>query len=113
VRLRKSRLEGQNHLPQPAGHASLDAAQVVVGLLSYERPLLGHVELLVNQYSQVLLGRAALNPFSAQPIFVLGIALTQGQGLVEPHEVCTGPLLEPVKVTLDDTSSLQLVDWIA
>ncbi|KAK4814026.1 hypothetical protein QYF61_004656 [Mycteria americana] len=54
--------------------------------------------------------RAALNPLIAQPVFVLGIALTQVQdlalGLVEPHEVCT----KPVKVPLDGIPSLQRVD---
>jgi len=29
----QSRSEGQNHLPQPAGHASFDAAQDMDGLL--------------------------------------------------------------------------------
>jgi len=34
-----------------------------VGLLGCKQALLGHVELLVNQHHQVLLFRAALNPF--------------------------------------------------
>ena len=34
-------------------------------------------ELLINQHPQVLLLRAALNPFSTQPAFVLGSASTQ------------------------------------
>ena len=50
---------------------------------------------------QVLLLRAALNRFSSQPVFVLGIAPTHVQdlalGLVELHEVLTGPVLMPVK----------------
>ena len=103
----ESGVEGQNPLPHLAGHASSEAAQDMVGLL-------GHVELLINQHPQVLLLRAALNPFSAQPVFVLGIALTHVQdlahGLVEPHEVRTGPALKPVQVPLDDIPSLQRVD---
>jgi len=62
--------------------------------------LVAHVQLFVHQYLQVLLGRAALNPFIPQPVFVLGIALTQVQnrlfGLVELDEVCTGPHLQLV-----------------
>ncbi|PKU30563.1 hypothetical protein llap_19132 [Limosa lapponica baueri] len=58
--------------------------------------------------------RAVLNPFSTQPVFVLGIALTQMQdlalGLVELQEVCTGPPLKPVQVPLDGIPSLQRVD---
>jgi len=45
---------------------------------------------------------------------VLGITLTHVQdlalGLVEPHEVRTGPPLKPVKVPLDGILSLQHVD---
>jgi len=97
--------EGQNHLPRPAGHAAFDAAQDIVGLLGYERKLLGHVDLLVNQHPRVLLLRAAFNPFSTQLVFVLVIALIQVQdlalGLAELHKVHTGPPLSPVKVLLD------------
>ncbi|KAJ7408522.1 hypothetical protein BTVI_59363 [Pitangus sulphuratus] len=56
----------------------------------------------------------ALNPLSAQLVFVLGIALTHVQDLalrpLEFHEVCTGPPLNPLKVPLDGISSFQCVD---
>jgi len=75
----QSRVEGQNHLPRPAGHVSLDVAQDMVGLLGCERTLPGHADLLINHHHQVLLFRAALNPFSTQPLFVHGIAPTHVQ----------------------------------
>ncbi|KAK4808881.1 hypothetical protein QYF61_007996 [Mycteria americana] len=110
----KSGVKGQNHLPRPAGHSSFDAAQETVGFLGCKHTLPGHVELLINQHPQILLRRAALNTFSAQPVFVLGIAPTQVQnfalGLVELHEVRTGPPLKPVQVPLDGIPSLQRVD---
>ncbi|KAK4829379.1 hypothetical protein QYF61_003719, partial [Mycteria americana] len=110
----QSRVEGQNHLPQPAGLASFDAAQDTVDFLGCKRTLLGHVELLINQRPQVFLLRAALNPFTAQPVFVLGIAPTHVQdlalGLAELHEVHTGPPLKPVKVPLDGIPPLQHVN---
>ncbi|KAK4825708.1 hypothetical protein QYF61_002067 [Mycteria americana] len=110
----ESGVEGQNHLPRPAGHTSFDAAQDTVGFLGCKRQLPAHGELLINQHPRVLLLRAALSPFSIQPVFVLGIALTHVQdlalGLVELHEVCTGPPLKPVKVSLDSIPSLQCVD---
>ena len=95
----QSRVEGQNHLPRPAGHAAFDAAQdMVLSNVGCKCTLLGHVELLVSQHPQVPLLRAALNPFSAQPVFVLRIAPTQEQdfafGLVELHEVRTGSPLK-------------------
>lgn len=62
---------------------------------------------------QVFFLRSALNLFSAQLLFVLGVALTQLQGLalglVELHEVCKEALPKPVKVPLDATLSLQHV----
>ncbi|KAK4806804.1 hypothetical protein QYF61_005600 [Mycteria americana] len=52
-------------------------------------------------YPQVLLCRAALNPFISQSVLIVMVALTQVQdlalGLVELHEVHMGPLLKPVK----------------
>ena len=83
----------------------------MAGLLGCEHTLLAHVELLVNhQHLQVLL----LNPFSSQPVFVLGIAPTHVQdlalGLAEPHEVHTGPPLKPAQVPLDGIPALQCVD---
>ena len=52
-------VEGQNHLPRPAGDTSLDAAQDTVGLLGSERTWVAHVKLFFPQYPQVLLLRAA------------------------------------------------------
>jgi len=72
VRSHQSRTEGQNPLPQPAGHVSLDAAQDLVGLLGCECTLVAHVELFIHQYPQVLLGRAALKPFIPQPVLIAG-----------------------------------------
>jgi len=75
---------------------------------------MGHVELLVNQHPQVLVLRAALHPFITLPNLIPGVAPAQVQdlapGLVEPHEVCTGPLLKPVHVPLDGMLSLRCVN---
>ena len=114
-----TRVEQRGRIPSfpcPAAHAAGDAAQGTVGLLGCECMLPGHVELLVYQHPQVLLLRAALNPFSAQPVSVLGIAPTQVQdlalGLVEPHEVHTGPPLQAVQVPLDGIPSIPRVDCL-
>ncbi|PKU42690.1 rna-directed dna polymerase from mobile element jockey-like [Limosa lapponica baueri] len=94
--------------------ARSDATQDAAGFLCCKCTLPAHVELLIHQHPQVLLLRAALNLFSSQPVFVSGIALTQVQdpalGLVELHEVHTGPPLQPVQVPLDGIPSLQSVD---
>ena len=106
-------VKGQNHLPRPAGHASLDAAQDTVGFPGCQRTLLVHVEFLINQYPQVLLLRAALEPPPAQPVLVFGIALTHVQdpalGLVELPAVHAGPPLQPVQVPLNGIPELHLI----
>jgi len=62
-RLHQHRVEGEDHLPQTAGHASFDAAQDMVGLLGCKSTLLARVQLPIHQYFQVFFGRAVLNPF--------------------------------------------------
>ena len=99
VRSHASRVEGQNHLPWPASHTSLDATQAIVGLLGCKRTLTAHVELLINQRPQILL-RPVLKLFSAKTVSVLGIALTQVQELARGL-VGVGPPLKPVQVCLD------------
>ena len=86
----------------------------MVGFLGCDLILLAHIQLFIHQYPQVLLHRAALNPFIPQPVLLLGVALTQVQdlvlGLVEPHEVHMGPLLELVQVPLDGILSVRCVN---
>jgi len=104
-------------LPRPAGHAFLGAAQDTVGLLGCERTLVAHGHLFSHWYPQVLLGRAALNLFILQPLLIPGAALTQMQnlalGLLEPHEVHAGPLLQLLQVPLDGILSFWHVNCIA
>ncbi|KAK4828525.1 hypothetical protein QYF61_026947 [Mycteria americana] len=56
-------------------------AQDTVGFRGCEGTLLAHVQLFIHQYPQVLLCRAALNPFIPQPVLILGVAHTQVQDL--------------------------------
>ena len=110
----QSRAERQNHLPQPAGHTSFDVAQDMAGYLGCEHTLWADVQLFIYQYSQSLLGRAALNPFIPHPVLTLGVALTHAQDsaldLAEPHEPCTGLLLGLVWVPLIGILSVRHVD---
>jgi len=109
----QSGVKGQKPLPRPAGHVSLDAAQDMVGLLGCECTLVAHIKLFIQQYPQVLLSRTALNHIIPQPVLIVGVALTQMQdlalGLVEHHEVLTGPLPEFVQVPLDGIPSFWCV----
>jgi len=76
--------------------------------------LSGLVQLFIYGYPQVLLSRAALNPFIPQPLLISGLAPAQVQdfalGLAEPHEVHTGPILNLVQVPLDGILSFWCVN---
>jgi len=78
---------------------------------------LAHVQLFIHQYPQVLLGRAALNPFIPQPVLILGVAPVPMQdlalGLVEPHDIHTGPPLQLVQVPLGSIPSFCCVNCTA
>ena len=106
-----TRVDGQDHLPHPAGHTfCFDAAQDVVGFRGCEGTLLAHIQLAIHQYSQILFSRAVLNPYLSQFVLVVWVAMTQVQdltlGFAELHEVHLGPLLKPVWVSLDGISHL-------
>jgi len=110
----QSRVEGQNPLPRPAGHAAFDAAQDTVHFLGCKCTFLGHAEHLINQHPQVFLNRAALNPFIPQPVSVLGIASTLVQNLhltlLNFMRFAQAHLSSLVKVPLDGILSLQHID---
>jgi len=68
-----------------------------------------HIKLFIHQYPEVLLDRADLKPSIPQPVLISEVAPTHVQdlelGLVEPHEVHTGPPLQLVQVPLDGIPS--------
>ncbi|KAK4820817.1 hypothetical protein QYF61_007211 [Mycteria americana] len=114
VRPHQSKVERQNHLPRPAGHASVDAAQDSVGLLGCERTLLAHVQLFVHQYPQGLFRRAALDYIIPQPVLKLRIALTQefgfsqqtsGLSVIKPQQKSSLPFRLSGKMDIDETKS--------
>jgi len=77
-----TRAEQRGRIPSLALLATLLGIQPRIRLTFWAVTTLpGHDELLINQHPQVFLLRAALNPFSAQPVFALGIALTYVQDL--------------------------------
>jgi len=90
----------KDHFPQPAGHASSDAAWDTVGFVGCEGTLLDHIQVAIHQYSQALFSRDMLNSFILQFVLIVEVATVQVQdfalGFVEPHEDLLGPLFEPV-----------------
>jgi len=81
VRSHQCRLEGQDHLPQPAGHVSFDAAQDAVSFLGYDGTVLAHVQFTIHQYTQILLVRIVHYTFVPQVILIMGITVTLVQHL--------------------------------
>lgn len=74
-------MEGRNPLPFLACHTAFDTAQDVVGFLGYLCIFLAHIELPAHQHYESLLPRAALDPFLAQPVFVVQILPVLGRTL--------------------------------
>jgi len=70
VKSHQHRVQGQDHLPQPDGHTSFDAAQDMVGFLGFEGTQLAYV----HQYPQVLFSRAVFCPYISQLVLAVGDA---------------------------------------
>ena len=76
--------------------------------------MLAHVQLTIHQYSQVLFGRAELNPSIPQLVLVMGVASTQVQylafGIVDPRDFYLGTLFLSAYIPLDGILSFCCVD---
>lgn len=99
-------------IASPALLVTVLLMQHAVGFLGYKLVLVAYAELFVLLNPRVLFCRAALSPFSAQPVFLFGFVLMQVQdialGLVELDDVLMGSP-ERVKVPLDGIASFQQV----
>ena len=98
VRPHQRRVEGQDHLPQPAGHASFEAVHDTVGFLGCKGTMLADVQPAIHQYSQVFFSKAALSPFIPKLVLAVDAALIQvhdlALGFLEPHDVQPGPTVQ-------------------
>ncbi|KAK4810966.1 hypothetical protein QYF61_014438 [Mycteria americana] len=101
VRPHQCQVQGHDHFPSPAGHAISDTSQDAIGLLGHLGTLLAHIQLAVNQHPQVLFCQAAFQPLFPKPVALHGVVVAQVQdlalGLVEPHTIDLGPLIQPVQ----------------
>lgn len=93
------RTEGQDPLPHCSGHASIGAAQDMVGFVNCEDTLVDNVHLAIHQYTQAFFWYGFTLSFCA-------LAYRRGchdlaLGFVELHEVHLRPLLKAVQVPLD------------
>ncbi|KAK4810330.1 hypothetical protein QYF61_018272, partial [Mycteria americana] len=99
LRPHQCRVQGHDHFPSPAGHAVFDTSQDAIGFLGHLGTLLAHIQVAVNQHSQVLLCQAAFQPLFPKPVALHGVALAQVQdlalGLVKPHTIDLGNCMKP------------------
>ncbi|KAK4810335.1 hypothetical protein QYF61_019138 [Mycteria americana] len=114
VRPHQCRVRGHNHCPSPAGHAIFDTSQDAIGFLGHLGTLLAHIQAAANQHSQVLFCQAAFQPLFPKPVALHGVAVTQVQdlalGLVEPHTIGLGPLIQPVQVPLQSLPPINQIN---
>ncbi|KAK4815602.1 hypothetical protein QYF61_004817 [Mycteria americana] len=90
VRPHQCQVQGHDHFPSPAGHATFDTSQDAIGFLGHLGTLLAHIQLAVNQHPQVLFHRAAFQPLFPKPVALHGVAVAQP---IDP--ACPGPSAEP------------------
>ncbi|KAK4821205.1 hypothetical protein QYF61_015773 [Mycteria americana] len=111
VRPHQCRVQGHDHFPTPAGHAIFDTSQDAIGFLGHLGTLLAHIQVAVNQHPHVLFCLAAFQPLFPKPVALHGVAVAQVQdlalGLVKPHTIDLGPLIQPVQVPLQSLPTLQ------
>ncbi|KAK4815599.1 hypothetical protein QYF61_004814 [Mycteria americana] len=114
VRPHQCRVQGHNHFPTPAGHAVSDTSQDAIGFLGHLGTLLAHIQLAVNQHSQVLFCQAAFQPLFPKPVVLHGVVVAQVQDLalsvVESHTTGLGPSIQPVQANCLADSHLEILD---
>ncbi|KAK4829778.1 hypothetical protein QYF61_006577 [Mycteria americana] len=114
VRPHQCRVQGHNHFPSPAGHPIFDTSQDAIGFLGHLGTLLAHIQAAVNKHPQVLLCQAAFQPLFPKPVALHGVAVAQVQdlalGLVKPHTIDLGPLIQPVQVPLQSLPTLKQIN---
>ncbi|KAK4827207.1 hypothetical protein QYF61_015235 [Mycteria americana] len=114
VRPHQCRVQGHDHFPSPAGHAISDTSQDAIGFLGHLGTLLAHIQAAVNQHAWVLFHQAAFQPLFPKPVALHGVAVAQVQdlalGLVKPHTIDLGPLIQPVQVPLQSLPTLQQIN---
>ncbi|KAK4822237.1 hypothetical protein QYF61_011878 [Mycteria americana] len=114
VRPHQCRVQGHDHFPSPAGHAISDTSQDAIGFLGHLGTLLAHIQEGVSQHPQVLFCLAAFQPLFPKPVALHGVAVAQVQdlalGLVKPHTIDFGPLIQPVQVPLQSPPTLQQIN---
>ncbi|KAK4832495.1 hypothetical protein QYF61_023542 [Mycteria americana] len=114
VQPHRCRVQGHDRFPSPAGHAIFDTRQDAIGVLGHLGTLLAHIQVAVNQHPQVLFCLAAFQPLFPKPVALHGVAVAQVQdlalGLVKPHTIGLGPLIQPVQVPLQSLPLLKQIN---
>jgi len=114
VQPHQCRVQGHDHLPTPAGHTIPDTSQGAIGLLGLPSTLLAHVQPAVYQLPKIFFRWAALQPLFPRPVVLHGFVVTKVQdpafGLIEPHTLGLGPLIQPVQIPLQSLPTLEQIN---
>ena len=82
----------------PAGCTIADTSQDAVGPLGHLGTLLAHVQLIINQHTQVPFLFTIIQPLFPKPVALHGVTGARVQdpslGLVEPHPIHLNPAIQ-------------------
>ncbi|KAK4832409.1 hypothetical protein QYF61_022544, partial [Mycteria americana] len=85
-----------------------------IGFLGHLGTLRAHIQVALDQHSQVLFRWAAFQPLFPKPPVLHRVVVTQVQDpaldLVEPHTVGLGPWIQPVQVPLQSLPTLKQIN---
>ena len=113
LRPHEGRVEWEDHLPCPAGHALFHAPQYVIGLLVLQDTLLAHGQPVSHQDTQVPLCRAPFQQVIPLPVLVHAVVPPQARDstlvFVKPHLVPLCSTLQPVQVLLNGSTAFWCV----
>lgn len=81
TRSHKHSIEGNNHLPHPAGYTLANTTQNVIGFLCFRGKLLTDFQLVIKRGSQVFFCKTTFYPACPQPVLSPRVYYISGAGL--------------------------------
>ncbi|KAK4815248.1 hypothetical protein QYF61_023695 [Mycteria americana] len=102
VQPHQCQVQGGNHFPSPAGHTIPDTSQDAIGLLGRLGTLLAHIQLAVDQHSQL--------SSHSSPSVAWGCCDPSAGPGTWPYTIGLGPLIQPLWILLQSLPTLKQIN---